>query len=113
MVKNLNMQISLFEENPMSTLESLIAQKAALEKQIEEARKAQLADAIAAAKAIIEKNGLTVEDVFGGRKAGRTSAAAGKKVAPKYRDPVTGATWTGRGRAPVWFKAGNPADFAI
>jgi DNA-binding protein H-NS len=23
-------------------------------------------------------------------------------VAPKYRDPDTGATWTGRGRAPRW-----------
>ncbi|MGD7248155.1 H-NS family nucleoid-associated regulatory protein, partial [Ralstonia pseudosolanacearum] len=21
---------------------------------------------------------------------------------PKYRDPKTGATWTGRGRAPAW-----------
>lgn len=23
-------------------------------------------------------------------------------VAPKYRDPDTGATWTGRGKVPVW-----------
>ena len=25
--------------------------------------------------------------------------------APKYRDPETGATWTGRGKAPAWMKA--------
>lgn len=25
-----------------------------------------------------------------------------KPVAPKYRHPVTSATWTGRGKAPLW-----------
>lgn len=34
-----------------------------------------------------------------GRKPG---AAKGSKVAPKYRDPVSGGTWTGRGKPPVW-----------
>jgi DNA-binding protein H-NS len=107
-----NSNLSLFEEATMATLEDLIAQKAALEKQIEEARKTQLADAIAAAKAIIDKHGLTADDLFGGRKAGR-APTMGKKVAPKYRDPATGATWTGRGRAPVWLKDKNPADYLI
>lgn len=45
-----------------------------------------------------------------GRPKGKTSAEgakvatkrATKKVAPKYRDPDSGATWTGRGRAPAW-----------
>ena len=31
---------------------------------------------------------------------------AGKKVAPKYRDPANPAqTWTGRGRTPAWVQA--------
>jgi DNA-binding protein H-NS len=48
--------------------------------------------------------------------AGRTRNArrgAGVKSAPKYRDPETGATWTGRGREPGWLKGKNRADFAV
>ncbi|MBN6209404.1 H-NS histone family protein [Ralstonia pickettii] len=29
-------------------------------------------------------------------------ASKKKTVAPTYRDPKTGATWSGRGRAPTW-----------
>jgi len=37
-------------------------------------------------------------------------ATAGKKVAPKYRDPANPAnTWTGRGRMPQWVQALNAA----
>ena len=37
-------------------------------------------------------------------------ATAGKKVAPKYRDPANPAnTWTGRGRMPQWVQALNVA----
>ena len=40
-------------------------------------------------------------------KAGRPAKAAKtggvkKTVAPKYRHPASGATWTGRGKAPLW-----------
>lgn len=38
----------------------------------------------------------------GTRSSAGGKAAAGRKVAPKYRDPVSGATWTGRGRSPKW-----------
>ncbi len=32
----------------------------------------------------------------------RASKRKGVKVAPKYRCPSSGDTWTGRGRAPAW-----------
>ena len=34
----------------------------------------------------------------------KSAKAAGvkKPVAPKYRHPASGATWTGRGKAPLW-----------
>ena len=45
---------------------------------------------------VVSEFGLTERDVFpSGRKSGGTRA--GGKVAPKYRDPATGQTWTGRG----------------
>ena len=37
----------------------------------------------------------------------------GDKVAPKYRNPETGDTWTGRGREPGWIKGKNRDDFAL
>lgn len=39
------------------------------------------------------------------KSAGRKSTA-GRKVAPKYRNPDNAAqTWTGRGKQPLWFAA--------
>jgi DNA-binding protein H-NS len=38
-----------------------------------------------------------------GRPAKATKTGGVKKpVAPKYRHPASGATWTGRGKAPLW-----------
>ena len=36
------------------------------------------------------------------RRPKRASKRKGVKVAPKYRCPTSGDTWTGRGRAPAW-----------
>ena len=61
-----------------------------------------------------------------GRKAADTAAAAsarpagkGRHVAsgngvasPKYQDPKSGKTWTGRGRHPLWLK-GDPRQYLI
>ena len=38
-------------------------------------------------------------------KKGAKRSTKGKKVAPKYRDPATGETWSGRGKAPKWLAA--------
>jgi len=42
-----------------------------------------------------------------GRPAGKAAAAPkpARQVAPKYRHPDTGDTWTGRGKAPRWLAA--------
>ena len=44
-----------------------------------------------------EKHGYTLADIFGDAKSRRSM-----KVLPKYRDPNSGKTWSGRGRAPLW-----------
>lgn len=43
--------------------------------------------------------------------SGRKSAApaAKRQVAPKYRHPETGETWSGRGKAPRWLAAEEAA----
>jgi DNA-binding protein H-NS len=102
------------------TLQELLAQKAALEKQIAETQRQERADAIAKVKSLMAEYGLTAADIVGKtNSAPRPQAAsAGKKVAPKYRNPDTGETWTGRGLQPNWLKtalAGGKklGDFAI
>lgn len=96
----------------MTTIAQLIAQKQALETQIKAARKAELADAIAKVKALINEHGLTAQDIFGGTKHAR-KASTRAAVAPKYRDLATGATWTGRGKAPKWIDGKDRAQFFI
>ncbi|WP_310634238.1 H-NS histone family protein [Paraburkholderia sp.] len=36
-----------------------------------------------------------------------------KPVRMKYHDPVTGATWSGRGRAPSWIRNKSYNDFLV
>ena len=49
----------------MATLQELLAQKAALERQIDEARREDRAAAIAQVKALMEQHGLTAADLIG------------------------------------------------
>jgi len=107
----------------MANLADLIAQRAALEKQIAEARREGRSSAIAQIKSLMAEHGLTVADL--GSKAPAASAAKtsaksrkGRKVPAKYRDPETGTTWSGRGLHPKWLKAAlakgrKLSDFAI
>jgi DNA-binding protein H-NS len=96
----------------MTTVAQLLAQKQALEAQIEAARKAEISDAVAKVKALVAEHGLSAKDIFGSAKRGAKAGARGA-VAPKYRDPASGATWTGRGKAPKWIEGKDRAKFAI
>lgn len=83
----------------MATYKDLLAQKAKLEEQLEAARQAELDTAIQQVRQIVQEYGLTAEDLG---LAGKTKKRKGMVVAAKYMDPKTGATWSGRGRAPAW-----------
>ncbi|MFV8530377.1 H-NS family nucleoid-associated regulatory protein [Ralstonia pseudosolanacearum] len=83
----------------MATYKDLLAQKAKLEEQLEAARQAELATAIQQVRQVVQEYGLTAEDLGLATKAKKRK---GTVVAPKYMDPKTGATWSGRGRAPAW-----------
>lgn len=96
----------------MTTVAELIKQRDALEAQIEAARKAEISEAVAKVKELVAAHGLTAQDIFGGSKRG-AKAGARSTVAPKYRDPASGATWTGRGKAPKWIEGKDRAQFAI
>lgn len=95
----------------MSNLDDLQRQKAEIENRIKEAQKEKKAEAIAQCRKLVKEYGLTQSQVFQGisqKKRGSTT-----KVAPKYRHPQTGATWTGRGKAPKWIEGQNRDNFLI
>ncbi|QBM29743.1 H-NS histone family protein [Hydrogenophaga sp. NH-16] len=89
----------------MATYSELMAQAQALMSQAEQARKNELAAAIADIKAKMKEYGITVTDL-GGAAAGAKKAAKSKsKAVAKYRGP-NGELWAGGpGRKPEWVRA--------
>ena len=94
----------------MSSYKELLAQRELLDKQIKEAVLREKADGIAKAKLIIEQYHLTASDLFTQKTGVR---GVGRKVAPKYRNPSTGETWTGRAKAPQWIEGRDRSSFVI
>lgn len=94
-----------------SNYQQLIAQREALDLQIKEMRNAERAVVIERVRKDVAEFELTERDVFGG--AARASVRKGSTVAPKYRNPATGETWTGRGKAPKWISDKDREQFLI
>ena len=96
----------------MSTQEEineLMEQRRLLDEKIEQARKAARGQAIEQALSLITTFQLTPEDLFSSTKKGKAKS----KAPPKYRDPETGKTWTGKGPTPSWLKDKNRDDYLI
>jgi DNA-binding protein H-NS len=95
----------------MSSYAELLKQREELEKQIESARQNEIKNALVTVRQLVDQFNLSVADVFPVGKS--KSSKSGNKVAAKYRDPVTGATWTGRGKAPKWIDGKDRKTFAL
>ena len=101
----------------MATLQELLAQKEAIEKEIENTKKHHRAEAVAKVRALMAEYGLTASDLAG-KSVSRTAGGKTGKVAAKYRNAATGDTWSGRGLQPKWLKAALAAgrkieDFSV
>lgn len=96
----------------MSTLQELIAQKEALEREIEVTRKQDRSEALTKVRSLMSEYGLSASDLSG-KPTAKDSAAKGNKVAAKYRNPTTGDSWSGRGLQPKWLKAALAAGRSI
>ena len=95
----------------MVTLDAIQSKIAKLQKQAESIVHKQTSAGLTKIRDLMAKHGLSVADIesFVGKKRGRKPGASAKTatkraVAAKYADPKTGATWTGRGRAPAWIR---------
>ena len=74
-------------------------------------------EAIAKVRALMDEYGLTAADLSA-RRGPKPSTGKGGKVAAKYRNTVTGDSWSGRGLQPKWLKAALASgrklgDFAL
>lgn len=96
-----------------SSLKELLQQREALEKAIADARQNEISAAVTKVRELVAEYGLTVQDIFPGRAARGSAAKSTSKVAPKYRDPATGQTWTGRGKPPKWIDGKDRNQYLI
>ncbi|GAM53290.1 MAG: DNA-binding protein H-NS [Glomeribacter sp. 1016415] len=103
----------------MSSYEELLAQQAKLEKQIEEAKAKECAAVIDEIKKKIAIFGITLDELglskkeLNLRKSHMNKQRARTPVAPKYRDPQTGVTWSGRGKPPKWIVGKDRGSYLI
>jgi len=97
----------------MSQYSELKAQIARLQAQAEDARRAEVAEVIAMIRERIEEYGLSAEDLGFATAARRGRPPKKAPLPPRYRDPKTGATWSGRGKPPKWIAGKNRERFEI
>ncbi|WP_414442378.1 H-NS family nucleoid-associated regulatory protein [Burkholderia sp. 22PA0106] len=86
----------------------LIADLDRINAEIAAAQTAERSAAIEQIKTLMAEFGISADELTArrARKKHRTSVA-------KYRDPISGVTWSGRGREPSWIVGKDRADFVI
>ena len=115
----------------MKSYKQIRAEIARLEREAETARKAESAGVVAKIRKLAAEYDLTVADIGLGsgpqeKDSSRPTAKAGSKKAlrktpakkaarsgagvAKYRDPKSGKTWSGFGRAPQWLASAKKRD---
>jgi DNA-binding protein H-NS len=100
-----------------TTLEAIQAKMKKLQAQAEALISKDSAKVLKAIHELMEEHGITTADIDahvggkrGGKKVGANTVVKSSAAAVKYRDPKTGATWTGHGRAPNWIASAKNRD---
>ena len=95
----------------MTSYAEYVEQIAKLQSLAEAARKDELSGAIQKIKDLMQQYGITVDDLSSGTRA---KPAKPKGTVPaQFKNPETGETWTGRGRAPRWLDGKDREQFRI
>ncbi|WP_342050419.1 MULTISPECIES: H-NS histone family protein [unclassified Cupriavidus] len=98
------------------TRSTLLAQLASVNAQLERLRPTEVPKIVEGIQQLMQEYELSIEDIAGkpsDEPAGRAVPTKTKAAPrPKYRDPKTGQTWSGRGRAPAWIGK-KPERFLI
>jgi DNA-binding protein H-NS len=94
--------------------EELQAKIADLQAQAARVKEEEKEQAIGMARTMISAYGITARDLgLDKSPKSKTGPKAGNKIAAKYRDPATGATWSGRGKTPRWINGADRSQYSI
>ncbi|WP_230944321.1 H-NS family nucleoid-associated regulatory protein [Burkholderia territorii] len=96
----------------MKTYSELVSEFEKLKKDIESARDLEARLIAEKVLSILRENGIDIQKIFG---VNILDSNLKKKnsVQPKYWNPETGATWSGRGKRPRWLVGQDLAKFRI
>ncbi|OAJ59382.1 hypothetical protein A6V36_27440 [Paraburkholderia ginsengiterrae] len=100
-----------------TTLEAIQTKMDKLKAQADALIAKQSSGVIEKIREMMAKHGLTTADIDvhaggkrSGKKVGAKTVVKASAAAVKYRDPKSGATWSGHGRAPSWIAAAKNRD---
>lgn len=103
----------------------LLAKRDQIDKELKQMLALESSTAISTCRDLIERFNLTPDMLFSSVKAKTKTANAkpedqengvpvAKKIVPmKFKDPVTGSLWSGRGKTPLWIKEKDRDQFLI
>ncbi len=95
---------------------SLLAQLASVNAQLEHLRATEVPKVVEEIQQLMQEYDLSIEDIAGKPSVEPAARAVLSKTKaappPRYRNPKTGQTWSGRGRAPAWIGK-KPERFLI
>ncbi|THJ46794.1 H-NS histone family protein [Burkholderia sp. LS-044] len=90
------------------SLQTLLAQLSALEARIAVRRAAIRNDVVEQIVKLMREYEITAREV-----EILLSVEQRKRIPPRFWDPDTGATWSGRGKRPRWMQGRNPEEFRL
>ena len=91
-------------------LQKLQVQLAELDRRIRAERRRERQAVLLQVRQLVTNYALSAREVFGQGYSDRTKLFT---MGAKYRDPTTGATWSGRGRTPAWIAGRDRAAYLI
>ncbi|WP_151445715.1 H-NS histone family protein [Lacisediminimonas profundi] len=95
----------------MKSYNELQAEIKKLQAEAEQVRQSEIQSAIDEIKEKMSQYGITMDDLSPSRKARKPGATG--TVKPKYRNPESGDTWTGRGKPPRWIAGKDKEQYLI
>lgn len=98
-------------EEEVESIAALEAEKAKLEDQIESRKEAEKQHVCGEIVKVMAQ--YTVDIDYLAAYMGVKYKRRGSKAKTKYRDPMTGKTWSGRGKTPVWIRGKDYKKFLI
>lgn len=94
-------------------LQELLAKRAQLDIEIAAQRAARRRDVVEEVVRLIQEYNISARELELRCFRGDGATSSRRRVEPRYWDPKTGATWSGRGKRPRWMDGRDPEEFRL